>query len=445
MKLRYHKISAYSGIGILLLTALILIFNIRNYPRGIKTDPDELQLKKISSISPDDEDYGDLEFLKKEIGNKNIVLLGESMHIDGSTFRAKTRLLKFLHKEMGFDAVIFEAGRYDTWRMKNMLYGSSNGAVPDTSIISQGIWRFWCCSVQTRGLWDYLESSKMNFAGMDIQCSGRIRDTLRSRILFDYLRRFVNDPEKIWPYFHKASLHLHSYFRHNDIKYMVENGTANLQKIFKDMDGIQDTLRKKRMEEKEELHAGNGTSKETEQIDTYIEYVNGVENVIKYRYKYKEGNTKRFEWRDSLMARNISLLLEKSEFAGHKIIIWAANLHEFNDNSQFHARSFHNMGERLKEKFGDDMYTVIFTSYSRHDMGVSTDYYLPRITTLEYSLHNKGIPYIFIANTGAASLNPVRCCVNQGMTYLINLKTMADGIFFIDKMENVAYPHTKKQ
>ncbi len=71
---------------------------------------------KIRSVNPMDEDFSDLMPLKKAIGDAQVVMLAEGTHFDGTTFLAKTRLIKFLHQEMGFDVLAFEAGFYDVTR-----------------------------------------------------------------------------------------------------------------------------------------------------------------------------------------------------------------------------------------------------------------------------------------------------------------------------------------
>jgi erythromycin esterase len=62
----------------------------------------------IRTIDPADADFKDLEHLKKDLGKARVVVLGES-HNDGATLQAKARLIRFLHEQMGFDALIVEA------------------------------------------------------------------------------------------------------------------------------------------------------------------------------------------------------------------------------------------------------------------------------------------------------------------------------------------------
>jgi hypothetical protein len=66
----------------------------------------------VRSIDAEDGNSADLEPLREVIGNRRIVMLGESTHGDGATFAAKIRLIKFLHERMGFDVLAFESGFY---------------------------------------------------------------------------------------------------------------------------------------------------------------------------------------------------------------------------------------------------------------------------------------------------------------------------------------------
>src|SRR5574341_1039623 len=59
------------------------------------------------------DDYADLQFLKDVIGSRRIVQIGESHHSVAEYGAVKTRLIKFLHDEMGFDVLAFESSIYE--------------------------------------------------------------------------------------------------------------------------------------------------------------------------------------------------------------------------------------------------------------------------------------------------------------------------------------------
>lgn len=56
---------------------------------------------RLRSIDPADDDFRDLEPLRVTLAGVRVVLLGEQNHGDGTTFLAKTRLIRFLHERMG--------------------------------------------------------------------------------------------------------------------------------------------------------------------------------------------------------------------------------------------------------------------------------------------------------------------------------------------------------
>lgn len=408
---RYKKtLCAVFTIAVLCLLSLLL--NIKPHTKPVNLSSVRREIIPISNISKS-EDFSDLQFLKKELSGKQIVMMGEMLHSDGGTFLAKSRLIRFLNKECGYDVILFEAGRYDMFRFENDIHTNRIKADP-----ANYIYPFWSSSVQMLPLWNYIRHSGMKVGGIDVQCTGSISDTMRRELLFRYLKRFDKNPEKKWSYFYKYMGHLKYAQEH---WYLIGGNfkkTYYPDRICADADSIVKIL----------------------SDHVYASYVNGIKNVLLYSTKYEVGESLRERWRDSLMTENFVEIMQSPEYKDRKVIIWCANLHAFNDNSQFYGHSFINFGERIKKLFGNKIYTIIFTSYSRHDKDDNQIYDVSGFNTIEYALHSQHKPYLYIKSLTDKVLNPVACRANQDLAFDLNLGKMADALFFIDSNENAYYP-----
>src|SRR5690349_15541659 len=73
---------------------------------------DKVNQESIAIADLKSDDFSDLQFLKKTLADKRIVYLGESNHHTESYNILKYRLLRFLHRELGFKVVAFESSIY---------------------------------------------------------------------------------------------------------------------------------------------------------------------------------------------------------------------------------------------------------------------------------------------------------------------------------------------
>jgi erythromycin esterase len=105
----------------LLVSAIIGYCQTKSTSKVVTPTEDSVQKVKwlrenaipVRSIDPENEDFSDLVKLKKVIGDAKVVLIGEPNHHVGSIYLARTRIIEFLHQEMGFDLLTFECGMYD--------------------------------------------------------------------------------------------------------------------------------------------------------------------------------------------------------------------------------------------------------------------------------------------------------------------------------------------
>jgi erythromycin esterase len=128
----------------------------------------------LRSIDPGDEDYSDLEPIRKALGDARIVFLSEELHGVGATFHARTRLIKFLHQKCGFDVLAFESGLYDCRKVWQLL---REGKMPAREAISQGVFDIWASTEELQPMFQYLarqarQGRPLEVCGFDCQFSG---------------------------------------------------------------------------------------------------------------------------------------------------------------------------------------------------------------------------------------------------------------------------------
>jgi erythromycin esterase len=129
----------------------------------------------VRSVDAEDVDFSDLAPLVATLSGARVVMLGEPLHLEGTTFKAKVRLIKFLHQMMGFDVVVFEAGMYDSreaW--KKIVAGE-----PPVASARQSIFALWSYSQEVQPLFEYIAAEArgpkpLELAGIDPQFTGPV-------------------------------------------------------------------------------------------------------------------------------------------------------------------------------------------------------------------------------------------------------------------------------
>jgi erythromycin esterase len=128
----------------------------------------------VRSLDPADDDFTDLGPLGEAVGDARVVFLGEEWHGSGATFRARDRVIRFLHQKCGFDVLAFESGLYDCRKAWELL---GEGKMPALDAASQGIFQTWTGTEECRPLFEYLgeqarQPRPLEVCGFDCQFTG---------------------------------------------------------------------------------------------------------------------------------------------------------------------------------------------------------------------------------------------------------------------------------
>lgn len=378
----------------------------------------EVQLYKhpVKSISMDYPDNSDLKVLDSVLKGNRILMLGENTHYDGATSQAKSRLIRYLHENLNYNVVLYEAGQYDTWIMNEEMNHHSM-EVPADSIGGLGLYWFWEATRESRPLISYYQKTKTSGApievgGFDIQLTGSNLYKKRAQLLKDFL-----DKNKInlnsFPVFSKGINHLEDLIH----KKQADKVLKGNQKKF-----IQEIARLEQMVLKLE---------KTPENKMYALYFNDMRNYFVKSWKYKPRSMPSMQFRDSLMARNLIHQID-SVYKDRKIIVWCANIHTF---AERYDKSYLPLGAYIRNKYGKASYMIDFSSYAKKNFKGSIGD-KPGKFALENVFHETKTPYFFInlRNIPESSLlkKAFVSTINQGIDQKKAWSHFIDGIFYID-------------
>ncbi len=297
---------------------------------------------RFRSIDPNDENFTDFEPLAEILSDVRIVQLGEMGHGDGATFHAKTRLIKFLHQELGFDVLAFESGLYHCRKAWELL---RSGMEPYDAFRA-GVFGVWSGSEQLRPLIEYWgrvakSDRPLELCGFDCQFTGSVV------ILID-------DINELWEALGTAAPDA------SQRRAIVET----LNKLAYSW-RYEPTLEKRRQCHnalivwREALNAARPSDALTEtELAFWRQFVDSTTALAAYRgWTLDElESEKRETIRDPQMARNL-IWLAREVYPQRKMIVWASSPHlTHNRPSDWDTA----MGHEVFKVLGKETYTVGF-------------------------------------------------------------------------------------
>jgi erythromycin esterase len=302
-------------------------------------------VREIKSLHS--ENFADLRFLKKKIGARRIVQLGESGHGMAEYFILKTRLVKFLHEEMKFDVLAVEGGIGD---VDAGFAGIENLSAPELMNRSfYANWRF----KEAVPLFEYVKTRAgtnrpLTLAGFDnIPTSDYLREFVRSKL------QTINaaQTEK----FVAAETNFNR----------ILNGGVKSRDELKD---LHRTAVQNYREFSEFLKADRGLENALGGREIYLKVRRAVESRrASLEFDAETVGRERLErMRDKLMADNLIWLAE-TMYPKRRIIVWAHNGHiaARYSESAFDGKkpAFKRQGEYLAERLGNQLYNIGFYAF----------------------------------------------------------------------------------
>lgn len=382
----------------------------------------------IASIDPAYTDYSDLQALKKAIGNSRIVMLGEQTHGEGSTFLAKTRIIQYLHEQLGFDVLAFESGFYDI----NKIWPQAEQGASFKALVPGNLFYMYATSEEMFPLFNYLQqqvkgAKPLAVTGFESQHSGAkaINEMMpdMEQFLAGHHPGFIDTG---WQVFKTLCP---STFKTRDFR----PDTASMGMFFKEIATLKVALKPASNKINADLLQDQGF---------WYRVVCSIESQAIRYWGFAKGNE--INYRDLQMADNL-IWLADTVYAGKKIIVWAHNGHIANTMGNSEGKGaledFYNtfipMGAKLKKHYGNNVYALGFSGAAGKYMDYVSlkivDVPAPAAGSIEAALAgtNKAAALLDYRTAGKILQQNQVGCIGDFVPATAVWPRIFDGLFFI--------------
>lgn len=333
------------------------------------------------------DDYADLQFLKTVIGDRRIVQIGESHHSVAEYGVSKTRLVKFLHEEMGFDVLAFESSIYE-------CFAVDWARMSPAEALNASIFGVWATE-EVLPLFEYLKASQSTsrpliFRGFDNQISSRSgvlgRPAFFRRLIAPIDAGYANEVftfdtavlERFNALYARTEEHRLVEFYERLAEFLTLN-RERLSRIFPGEEAPHIAER-----------AAWSMARHVEQLRSFLANQDDT----------SAGG--HMAIRDNAMADNITFIA-RDLYPAKKVIVWAANIH-VRHASEATSWGFPTMGGWLKARFRNELYTIgVYANRGQVSTGSRAAQPIEPAAdgTMEHLLMQAGAPLLFVDFLGA--------------------------------------------
>ncbi|NKI24093.1 erythromycin esterase family protein [Paenibacillus dendritiformis] len=387
------------------------------------------------------ERFADLDALKPLLEDKRIVYLGESSHGAAEYNSAKTRLIQYLHQELGFNVVAFETNLGNA----ASAYGHIRAREP-VATMKDSIFRVWQAQ-ETVPLFQYIKDTQntktpLALAGFDMQPQGAL-----------FTGEWMGDA-KLAKQFREAEQELDEWEMTEDPE-GYRKAKPKLLKVYQQVRA----LLPKRAEELQRQYPDNPHIVKLMEraLDNRIQVVEEYMEISIHSSAFLNGKSmdymsviKSSEYRDRMMADNLSWLATHV-YPNEKIIVWAHNGHIAKAYSQeMNSLPRVHMGEWMqKTEFKDQSYVIgLYMGGGRnaHVAGGASDVLPPMPHSVEEVMKGAGHPFAFVDLRYAKRAPGNSWMTQPNISYYDGVMPVSsvpaqqfDGILFIDQVSEPDY------
>lgn len=307
-----------------------------------------------SPISFDESDY---DQLFEQIGNARVVLIGEASHGTHEFYRERARITRRLIERHGFTAVAAEADWPDAYRVNRFVQG--HGDDPNAERAVAGFRRFPAWMWRNMDVLEFTEwlrgynaahERKAGFYGLDLYS---LYSSAQS--VLEYLD--ANDPAAA-----ARARYRYSCFEAFEEDTQAYGYAASYGMTESCEQAVLDQL-KEMLRRAAELASQDGHSDRSE-LFSAEQNARLVRNAEHYYRTMFGGRVNSWNVRDQHMAETLDRVLT---YLGpqSKIVVWAHNSHLGDARATQMGRSGElNLGQLVRERYGDASFLLGFTTYS---------------------------------------------------------------------------------
>ncbi|CUU49741.1 erythromycin esterase family protein [Clostridium beijerinckii] len=434
------------GMSLLATPVTTMSAVVSNDKSWLNTNKKEIKAVTNEIKSLNSEDYEDLEFLNPILKDKTVVCLGENFHRVAEYSSMKTRIIKYLHENLGFDVIAFESGLGECATVYQDLDKLTSKDMMENSILP--VWH----SKETLDLFDYIKrqsktKNPLYLTGYDMQPTSSYFITFMTSWLGtidkNYAKEYANFETQYFPDCYKIINQYESYKHIDELNQIKNKYDPQYEKALKFIDDNREKLAA--------VYPNNPN------------IINIAKKSLEDRMKFVEAamldTVKSYEFRDKIMAENVEWITNVL-YPGKKVILWAHNDHLAKNTSKMLVlenekwiNSFTSMGELLNKKLNDKEYVLGLYMNSGKACSITTQRNFDISPMPEGSLENNmiksGYKYSFVdlsqqktVSIGNSWMFNPMFAGEDGMTSEVILpmsmvfvpKEQYDGLLLIDKV-----------